>query len=36
MDAIISIDTTKGNRILNFKGFAITPTIKDGYVIANH
>ncbi len=33
MDAIISIDTTKGNRILNFKGFAITPTIKDGYIL---
>lgn len=33
MDAILSIDATKGNRIANFKGFAITPTIKEGYIL---
>ena len=33
MDAILSIDATKGNRIINFKGFAITPTIKEGYIL---
>jgi hypothetical protein len=33
MDAILSIDTTKGNRIVNQKGIAITPTIKDGYIL---
>lgn len=33
MDAIISIDTTKGNLICNHKGFAITPTIKEGYIL---
>ncbi len=33
MDAILSIDTTKGNRILNKRGFAITPTVKDGYIL---
>ncbi|MCV0426610.1 MAG: DUF1177 domain-containing protein [Roseibium sp.] len=33
MDAILSIDTTKGNRILNHKGVAITPTVKDGYIL---
>lgn len=33
MDAILSIDTTKGNRILNHRGFAITPTIKEGYIL---
>ena len=33
MDAILSIDTTKGNRLLNWKGFAITPTVKDGYIL---
>ncbi|RKL61795.1 DUF1177 domain-containing protein [Thermoanaerobacteraceae bacterium SP2] len=33
MDAILSIDTTKGNRIVNQRGFAITPTIKDGYIL---
>ncbi|WP_223593889.1 DUF1177 domain-containing protein [Neobacillus bataviensis] len=33
MDAILSIDTTKGNMITNHKGFAITPTVKEGYVL---
>ncbi|MGX2961642.1 DUF1177 domain-containing protein [Peribacillus sp. JNUCC 23] len=33
MDAILSIDTTKGNAILNHKGFAITPTVKEGYIL---
>jgi hypothetical protein len=33
MDAVLSIDTTKGNRIANFKGFAITPTAKQGWVL---
>lgn len=33
MDAILSIDTTKGNRIANFKGFAITSTVKQGYLL---
>lgn len=33
MDAILSIDTTKGNRIMNHRGIAITPTAKDGYVL---
>jgi hypothetical protein len=33
MDAILSVDATKGNRIANFKGFAITPTIKEGYIL---
>jgi hypothetical protein len=33
MDAIISVDTTKGNRICNHRGFAITPTIKDGWIL---
>jgi len=32
MDAILSIDTTKGNKIINQRGFAITPTIKNGYI----
>lgn len=32
-DAIISIDATKGNRIHNQNGFAITPTIKDGWIL---
>lgn len=33
MDAVLSLDTTKGNRILNHRGIAITPTVKDGYVL---
>jgi hypothetical protein len=33
MDAIISIDTTKGNNILNHKGVAISPTVKEGYIL---
>lgn len=33
MDAILSIDTTKGNRIINVNGFAISQTIKEGYIL---
>ena len=33
MDAILSVDTTKGNRIINHRGFAISPTIKEGYIL---
>ncbi|MEE9509905.1 MAG: DUF1177 domain-containing protein [Candidatus Bathyarchaeia archaeon] len=33
MDALLSIDTTKGNRVAKFKGFAITPTVKEGYIL---
>ncbi|MGI6344983.1 MAG: DUF1177 domain-containing protein [Bacillota bacterium] len=33
MDAILSVDTTKGNRVLNRKGVAITPTVKEGYIL---
>lgn len=33
MDAILSLDTTKGNRIINLRGFAISPTVKQGYIL---
>lgn len=33
MDAILSIDTTKGNNIINVNGFAISQTIKEGYIL---
>jgi hypothetical protein len=33
MDAVVSIDTTKGNRILNVRGFAISPTVKEGWIL---
>lgn len=32
-DAILSIDTTKGNNIINHKGIAISPTVKEGYIL---
>lgn len=33
LDAVLSVDTTKGNRIINKRGFAISPTVKDGYIL---
>ncbi|MDB4896370.1 MAG: hypothetical protein JWN15_2632, partial [Firmicutes bacterium] len=33
MAAILSIDTTKGNRICNHKGIAISPTVKAGWIL---
>ncbi len=33
MDAILSIDTSRGNRIINHIGFAISPTVKQGYIL---
>ncbi|MFD1425784.1 DUF1177 domain-containing protein [Kroppenstedtia sanguinis] len=33
VDAILSIDTTKGNRAINHKGIAISPTVKEGYIL---
>lgn len=33
LDAIFSIDTTKGNRVINTRGFAISPTVKEGYIL---
>ena len=33
MDAILSIDTTKGNRVAKWRGFAITPTAKEGWLL---
>ncbi|QBD80816.1 DUF1177 domain-containing protein [Ktedonosporobacter rubrisoli] len=33
MDAILSIDTTKGNRLFNHRGIAISPTVKEGYIL---
>ena len=33
MEAILSIDTTKGNRIVNHRGIAVTPTVKDGWIL---
>lgn len=33
MDAILSIDATKGNRVIKASGFAITPTVKEGWIL---
>ncbi|WP_338026019.1 DUF1177 domain-containing protein [Abyssisolibacter fermentans] len=33
MDVILSVDTTKGNRVINTRGFAISPTVKEGYIL---
>ena len=33
MDAILSVDTTRGNRIINYRGVALSPTVKEGYIL---
>jgi hypothetical protein len=33
MDALISVDATKGNRVIKKAGFAITATVKNGWVL---
>jgi hypothetical protein len=33
MDALLSVDATKGNRVIKKKGFAITPTVKNGWIL---
>ncbi|MEX2535572.1 MAG: DUF1177 domain-containing protein [Trueperaceae bacterium] len=33
MDAVLSIDTTRGNRVLNQRGIAITPTTVQGWIL---
>ncbi len=33
LDAILVVDTTKGNRIANARGFAISPTVKEGVIL---
>ncbi len=33
MDAVLSVDTTRGNWLVNRRGFAISPTVKEGYIL---
>jgi len=33
VDAVLSVDTTKGNKIINHNGFAISCTVKEGYLL---
>ena len=32
-DAVLSVDTTKGNRVCNHVGFAVSPTVKEGWIL---
>ncbi|AMQ07799.1 DUF1177 domain-containing protein [Sporosarcina psychrophila] len=33
VDAILSIDTTRGNQVINHRGIALSPTVKEGYIL---
>lgn len=33
MDAVLSLDTTKGNLVINHSGFAISQTVKAGWIL---
>lgn len=33
MDAVLSVDTSKGNSIIKHRGIAISPTAKEGYIL---
>ncbi len=33
MEAILSVDTTRGNRVCNQRGFAVSPTVRQGWVL---
>ncbi len=33
MDAIMSVDTSKGNSIIKHRGIALSPTAKEGYIL---
>jgi hypothetical protein len=33
MEAILSVDTTRGNRVVNHRGFAISPTVREGWIL---
>ena len=33
MEAILSIDATKGNRVINWRGFAISPPVREGWIL---
>ena len=33
LDGVLVVDTTKGNRIINHRGFAISPTVRQGYIL---
>lgn len=33
LDGILCVDTTKGNRVINHRGFAISPTVRAGWIL---
>ena len=33
MEAILTVDTTRGNRVVNQRGFAISPTVRQGWIL---
>jgi len=33
MDAVLSVDATKGNRVHCERGFAVSPTVKEGWIL---
>ncbi len=33
MEAVLSIDTTRGNRVINHRGIAISPTVRSGWIL---
>jgi hypothetical protein len=33
MDAILSVDTTRGNRVVNHRGIAVSLPVKEGYIL---
>jgi len=33
MDAVVAVDTTRGNRIANRRGFAVTPVVRQGWIL---
>ncbi len=33
MEAILSVDTTRGNRVINHRGIAISATVKEGWIL---
>ena len=33
MEAILSVDTTRGNRVVNHRGIAISATVKEGWIL---
>jgi hypothetical protein len=33
MEAVLTVDTTRGNRIVNHRGIAISPTVREGWIL---